>query len=286
VRDLDAAAERFAALLGRPAALRSRHPRGTANALFLFPGGPYLELLAAWDAPERGASAAALERRLAGRGEGLHGLALGGDDLDADVAALRGRGVELADPVENHGTSADGTVRRWRATRLPSMLDEDAFVIQHLDAAWRTERCLPPLPGRERTAARSIHHVAFDLPDAEAASRTWEERYALPRVDGIQAERMGAVVLIHRAGDATVEFVGATRADGPVSRRMAARGHGLSSLAFEVDDLDGAVAAARAAGVAIGDPEPGVLPGSRVARIAPEEACGVSAQLLRFISPR
>src|SRR5207249_2558688 len=131
VRDLEAAAERFAAVLGRPAALRSRHPRGTANALFLFPAGPYLELLARWPAPERGTSAAALERRLAGRGEGLHGLALGTRDIDAEVSALRGRGLDITEPVENQGVSVDGRSRRWRATRLPSVRDEDAFLVQH-----------------------------------------------------------------------------------------------------------------------------------------------------------
>jgi catechol 2,3-dioxygenase-like lactoylglutathione lyase family enzyme len=282
VRDLDAATARYAVILGRPAALRSEHPRGTGNALFLFPHGPYLELLALWDAPEQGSSAAALRRRLAERGEGLHGLALSADDLDAEVARLRGRGLEIMDPVGNSARNTDGRLREWRAVRLPAVSDEDSFLIQHRGWDWRSQLLTQPPPDRAASAVTSIHHVAFDVPDAEAASAAWQQRFGFARTAVIEAERMGGRVLVHAAGAATVEFVGATRPDGPVAARIGRRGYGLSSLGLEVSDLDAAVHAARAGGMAIGDPEPGVLPQSRVARLDPASACGVAAQYLQF----
>lgn len=282
VSDLDAATKRYEAILGRPPALHSEHPRGTRNALFLFDRGPYLELLALWDAPEQGSSATALQRRLAERGEGLHGFALATDNLDAEVARLRRLGLEVEEPAANSGRNADGRLREWRATRLPPPDGEHAFLIQHLGWDWRSELLTRSDPERAASAVIGIHHVALDVADAEATSASWQERLSLKRTGVIDSERMGGRVFIHAAGDATIEFVGTTRADGPVAARIARRGYGLSSFAMEVQDLDAAVQAARAAGIEIGDPEPGVLPRSHVARLNPASACGVAAQYLQF----
>lgn len=278
VEDLEAGIRRYEAILGCPVALRSDHPRGTRNALFLFERGPYLELLATWDAPEQGTSAAALRRRLAERGEGLHGLGLSLDNLDACVTHLRGLGLDLLDPVNNSAKSAGGRVREWRATRMPPPDDQDVFLVQHLGSDWRAE--LRPTPGRGTVA--SMHHVAFDVPDAGRSARRWQERLGLDVERTVTSERMAARVIILSAGEASLEFVEPLRADGPVAQRMAQRGSGLSSLAFEVRDLNAAVDSARDAGVRAGDPEPGVLPNSRVARLDAADACGVAAQFVQF----
>lgn len=286
VADLDAATVRFEALLGVPASIRSDHPRGTRNALFLFPAGPYLELLSLWDAPERGTSAQGLASRLAERGDGVEAIALATDDIDAEVESMRARGLDLPDAVPNSGVSAGGLVRTWRGARLPGPDGDDAFLIQHMNDGWRTELVGAAVAGRETTAVTGIHHVAFDVPDADVSSAGWAERYDLARTRQIVSERMGAKVNIHQAGAATIEFVSATTADGPVARRIARRGPGLSSLAFEVEDIAAATQAVRAMGITVGDPEPGVLPGGIVARIDPATLHGVSAQLLMFEPPR
>ncbi|MGI8552602.1 MAG: VOC family protein [Dehalococcoidia bacterium] len=282
VAELDTAIERYEALLGRPAAARSKHPRGTRNALFLFEQGPYLELLAPWDAPETGSSAGALRERLEKRDEGLDGIALTSDDLDETITELRERGLDLADAVANSGVNADGRVREWRATRLPAIEGGHAYLVQH--SGWDLRRELLTQPPRDRAAGavNGIHHVAYDVADAATSSATCEHHLGLPRLRTIQSARMAARVFVHGAGDAAIEFVDSVRADGPVAARIARAGHGLSSLAFEVRELEAAVQQARTAGVAVGDPEPGVLSNSRVARIDPASACGVSAQYLQF----
>ena len=89
VRDLDAAAEQTAALLGRPASWRGVHPGyGTANALFRV-ANTYLELLTP---AGEGAIGVELEKRLAERDEGLVGMAFGTDDADQAAATLRAAG--------------------------------------------------------------------------------------------------------------------------------------------------------------------------------------------------
>ena len=278
VQDLEAAAATFKQLLGRPPALVSRHSRGTANALFLFPNGPYLELLARWDAPERGTSAAALEQRLAERGEGLHGLAFASDNLDADVAWWRGQGFTVMDPVANQGVSSDGLVRRWRAVRFPDPDGNLAYLVQHEDESWKRERLPAALRGSGDGVVQCIHHVAMDVDDPVAVSEVWSTRHRLALVQQLVSERMGAIVNVHEAGGGSLEVVGATRGEGPVTRRIREYGTGLSSLAFTVGDITAAIGNARAAGATVGDVEESVLPNAAIARIARESACGVAAQ--------
>ncbi len=282
VADLDEAVAVYAAITGRPPALRSRSPRGTQNALFLFPSGPYLELLAPWqEAPERGTSAEALARRLAERGPGLSGIALAPADIDAAVERLRTAGEEAMTPVANGARNDDGRERTWRAARLPSIAGDSSYLVQHTGWDWRAELLPPVLPERQGSAVRAIHYVAFDVTEANASDR-WGGWTGVLCGERLVSEAVGAEVLIHQLGAATVEFVSATRPDGPVAERIARRGAGLFGLAFEVTDLDAAVAAVRAVGVIVSEPAPGVLANSRVARIDPGSACGVAAQLLEF----
>jgi catechol 2,3-dioxygenase-like lactoylglutathione lyase family enzyme len=280
VEDLEAATRTFSALLGLPPAVRSAHPRGTRNALFLFERGPYLELLAAWDAPVQGSSAAALRRFLAERGEGLFGLALAPDDLDAAVRRLRALGFDISDPVANAAANEDGRVREWRGAWMPATAGDSSFLVEHRGWDWRAELRPGSLPGRVSSGAVAIHHIAFVVPDAGAASAAWDERFGLPQTEAVISERLGARVNIHAAGGAAVRFVATIRSQGPVAERIGRHGHGLWSLGVAVRDLDAAVAAVRAAGIDARGPEAGLLPGSRAARIDPAAAHGVAVCLL------
>ena len=95
VRDLAAAAEGYAALLGRPPSWRGVHPSGgTANALFRLEN-TYLELLAPEGDGELGRRVGDV---LAERGEGLVALAFGTDDAEACARRLRAAGLEVGDP--------------------------------------------------------------------------------------------------------------------------------------------------------------------------------------------
>ena len=285
VADLDAATATYETILGLPVAVRSDHPTyGTRNALFLFERGPYLELLGLQSPERAGTFTTPLRDFLRERGEGLYGLALAPDDIDSAVANLRGLGFDVADAARGTGVSADGRVREWRNTRLPPTAWHNSFslLIEHQGWDWRTDLRPSPLPGRADSAVVGIHHVVFDVADADAASAQWQERFGLRRGGTITAEAIGARVNIHPAGEATIEALSATRPDGAVAQRIARRGEGLSGLAFQVRDVDAAARAVRAAGLTITDPAPGVLPNSRVARIDPASAHGVTAQLIQF----
>jgi catechol 2,3-dioxygenase-like lactoylglutathione lyase family enzyme len=284
VADLDAATRTYEIILGLPASVRSDHPTyGTRNALFLFERGPYLELLS--PRPDtQGSFSTPLRGFLAERGEGLYGLALAPDDIDAAVARLRTLGIAVADAARGTGVSADGRVREWRNTRLPAAAWHNSFslLIEHSGWDWRQELRVPPVPERAASAVTGIHHAVFSVADADDASADWTERFGLHIGDRIESEQLGARVLIHPAGAATIEAVSAARPDSPLAERIARQGEGLSGLAFQVSGLDAAVEALRAAGLTLTDAAPGVLPNSRVARIDPASAHGVAAQLIEF----
>lgn len=284
VADLDAATARFETILGLPAAVRSDHPTyGTRNALFLFKHGPYLELLGL--RPDAaGGFVTPLRDFLARRGDGLYGIALAPADIDAAVARLRNRGYDVAEARRGTGVDAGGRERAWRNTRLPAEALNNSFslLIEHEGWDWRTDLRREVSPARAGSAATGIHHVVFDTPDARQNSLEWQRRFGLEPSETIESERMGATVIVHRAGEASIEAASTSRPDGPVAERFARNGEGLSSIAFTVADLPGAVASLRAAGLTVSDPAPGVLPESQVTRIDPASAHGVAAQLIQF----
>jgi hypothetical protein len=68
--------------------------------------------------------------------------------------------------------------------------------------------------------------------------------------------------------------------EGRFYQQFQERGEGMFSLSVEVEDLDAAVSYLRSRGAATSDPEPGIWPGSRVARVKKEHTHGVSLQLI------
>jgi hypothetical protein len=113
------------------------HPgKGTHNAI-AFNNEDYLELLAIRDPAEElaangGKGSWGLD--LAGfiaAGGGIRYIIVQSDDLAADVAAMRGRGVDVGDAVEGRRAQG-GTEFRWKAAYLGPKNPLPLFFIQHL----------------------------------------------------------------------------------------------------------------------------------------------------------
>ena len=102
VRDLEAARARYERLLGARVEARERVEEQGVEALALVLGeGGRIELLAplAEDTP--------VGRFLARRGEGMHHLAFGVDDLPGELARLREAGAVLIDDAPRSGIYGD-----------------------------------------------------------------------------------------------------------------------------------------------------------------------------------
>lgn len=153
--DPDRAAAELERVLGLRAGGGGRHEaHGTFNRL-IWLGDTYLELMGVFD------RALAVEswwgrhvsRLLDGAAGAYAGLALASDDLQANVALLRGQGSPIGDPTPGERRRADGGVVRWSIARPPDV-DPDlglTFLIEHdpASAEWR--------PADREARAREVH---------------------------------------------------------------------------------------------------------------------------------
>jgi hypothetical protein len=122
--------------------------RATHNAI-AFHDEDYLELLSLrLDRPDTLAPADAQIADYLARGSGFRFVVLQSDDLAADVAEMRGRGVDVSGPTEGSRLTPEGQTLRWRAA-LPGPRNPLPLIfLQHLT----------PLEERRAPAARLGPH--------------------------------------------------------------------------------------------------------------------------------
>lgn len=115
-------------------------------------------------------------------------------------------------------------------------------------------------------AAVALYTHAFDVQD-------WQ-RVTLP-------ERHMAVAVAH-VGAALVELIAPTSADAAFAQFLDARGPGMHHVAYRVDDIDAALAQAKARGIILIDEHarPG-LHGTLVAFLHPKSTMGVLIELVQ-----
>ena len=248
--------------------------RATHNAI-AFHDEDYLELLSL--RPDRPAalapgSADAQVAEFLASGGGFRFVVVQSDDLAADVAAMRRRGVEVSDPLEGGRLTPAGQQLRWRAAQLGPRNPLPLLFLQHLT----------PLQERRAQAARLGSHpngvmrverayVAVRHVAAEA------ETYA--RVLGLPVPKIqrGAVI----KADMAVFDLGPTglgvaqpAEPGPAAEALARRGPGPFQVLHRTRSLDAAVRFMASQGL------PAPIRGTRntgeqALLVRPEHACGV-----------
>jgi catechol 2,3-dioxygenase-like lactoylglutathione lyase family enzyme len=279
--DLAAASEPWRRLGFLPVA-GGRHPGlGTENAVVFVGSDPetmfYIEFITIHDSAE---AAVSVRGRLLAEaidaGGGGFRLVLEAGDPQALEASLTSASIEW-DRVEVR--RADGssighayTVNGERETSL------DPRVLAYgLDRAARFEgRSARGLFGGTFAVSR-LDHVALLAGDLEAETAKWRDAFGIPPTGEVRGP--GIIVRQFQVGDGVVELLAAS----DPSSRLAAAPPGLRSMvAFEVDDLDVAVATARERGFELPDGATGILPGTRTATISPDQLSGVALQLLEY----
>ncbi|MBP7778750.1 MAG: methylmalonyl-CoA epimerase [Acidobacteria bacterium] len=125
-----------------------------------------------------------------------------------------------------------------------------------------------------------LDHVGIAVSDAEAATAFYEDRFGLQvaHVEQVASQQVRAHFL--PAGECLLELLEATTPASPIARFLAKRGPGLHHVALAVDDIRGALAELKAAGVRLIDetPRPGAE-GALVAFLHPSAADGVLVEL-------
>ena len=128
---------------------------------------------------------------------------------------------------------------------------------------------------------KRIDHVVIATADLEDAAAKWERNLGL-RVEESVSRPLGSGFEVARlpVGDAFIELVRPLQDTGRFAEQFRERGEGIFSISVEVDDLNGAVAYLRDKGARVSEPETGIWPGSRVARVSQSSTHGVSIQLI------
>ncbi|HET8522414.1 MAG TPA: VOC family protein [Thermomicrobiales bacterium] len=152
VRDLARASADFARA-GFTVTPGGEHASGdTHNALITFGDGSYFELIA-FKEPDRPQEHRWWPRLQ--KGEGYVDFALASDDLEAEAAQLRQRGLEVEGPIDGGRTRPDGERLEWRTIQLSDAAGLPLpFVIQDV-----TDRALRVPGGTATEHPLGVTHV-------------------------------------------------------------------------------------------------------------------------------
>jgi catechol 2,3-dioxygenase-like lactoylglutathione lyase family enzyme len=250
--------------------------RSTHNAI-AFHEDDYLELLSLRDgdcdhraAVAPGSSDARLAEFLS-RGGGFRYVAVQSDDLAADVAAMRRRGVEVSDPSDGARRTPAGQELRWRAAALGPGNPLPIFFIQHLTPLDERRRQVPRA-GEHPNGVLRLDRVYVAVPDLTPAAESYGRVLGMP-VPKIQR---GAVI----KADMAVFDLGPTgltvaqpAEPGPAAEALARRGPGPFQVLYRTRSMDAAASWMASHGVP--PPARGVRnTGEQAMLVRPDDACG------------
>lgn len=126
-----------------------------------------------------------------------------------------------------------------------------------------------------------LDHIAVAVQDMEVAVRDYEAKLGLhcERVEDVAAEK--SKVAFFDLGGAHLELITPLSADAPLARSLEQRGEGLHHICLEVDDIDRAMAAMKAAGTRLVTETPNIgAGGRRIVFIHPKAMHGVLIELV------
>jgi catechol 2,3-dioxygenase-like lactoylglutathione lyase family enzyme len=260
VRDLDAAASAYSAMLGLTPSWRGAHPAlATRNVIFGL-ANCYVELLAVEPGAPPSPLADALAGYLARKPEGLFAIALATDDLDRTAAHLRAAGIAPGTIADGEAVADDGTRRRWRSLILPreSSRGVNVIAIEHasLPAMQRS-----PVAGAADASVRAVDHVVLFSDDMRGALGLWRDTFGIPERWQREIKERGTLNVGLKLAGITIELV------APLGNVAGTRGERLFGAAYVVDDCDAAVARLRGGPVPVSDTRTGLAPRTRVATV-------------------
>lgn len=142
--------------------------------------------------------------------------------------------------------------------------------------------------GRPQPAMRiRVRHLAVIVRSLDAVERLYADRLGLATSGREVVPTEGVRVSFVPVGGCRIELLEPLHGEGALGRFLEARGPGVHHVAFEVGDLDVALARARRAGLRVVEPapRPGAA-GTRVAFVHPSSTHGVLVELVEPGQPR
>jgi hypothetical protein len=249
------------------------HPgRGTENAI-AFTGEEYLELMSLRDRDEYLAAtggAGSLVDYLA-RGGGFRYVAVQSDDLAADVAAMRARGVDVGDVTEGARRTPGGQELRWKSATLGARDALPIFFVQHLTPLADRRRQAAPA-GAHPNGVLRVDRVYIVVENVRATAERYGRVLGLPVPKIVRGNVIKSDMAVFDLGP-TGLTVAQPMEPGPAADALARRGPGPFQVLYRTSSMDAAAKWITEHGVP--PPARGIRnTGEHAMLVGPAHACG------------
>ncbi len=126
-----------------------------------------------------------------------------------------------------------------------------------------------------------IDHVGIAVEAIDPALVLYEDSFGLTLVHREIVEEQGVEAVLLDLGENHIELLAPLGADTPVGRFLARNGPGIHHIAYQVSDIEAALAQLQAAGIELIDKQPRIgIRGSRVAFAHPKYTGGVLTEIV------
>jgi catechol 2,3-dioxygenase-like lactoylglutathione lyase family enzyme len=252
--------------------------QGTHNAI-AFHEEDYLELLSVRDRDEylAGHPGGGLLEFLA-QGGGFRYVAVQSDDLAADVAQMRQRGVDVSEPRDGGRQTPTGQVLRWKAATLGPRHPLPLFFIEHLTPL--SERRQAAQAGPPPNGVLRVDRVYIAVADVAAAAETYSHVLGMPVPKVQRGTVIKADMAVFNLGP-TGLTVAQPAEPGPAADALARRGPGPFQALYRTSSMDAAAHWMAAHGVP--PPARGIRnTGEQAMLVRPDDARGA---YIGFVGP-
>lgn len=284
VPDLDAGITQFKKL-GFNMAAGGAHPgKGTHNAI-AFNQDDYVELLAIRDQAEHRAASLKPGSKNSTLGEfiaaggGIRYVVLQCDDLVAEIAAMRKRGVDVSDPIDGGRRTPSGQELRWKVATLGAQNALPLVFIQHLTPLDERRKQVPAA-GAQPNGVYKLERAYIVTPDAQAAAAVYAKVLGMPQPKLHKGTVIMSDMAVFELGP-TGLGIATPYAEGPASDALKRRGPGPFQALYRTTGMGAAARWMQEQGL------PPLVRGVRAngehAMLAtPAEACGA---YIGFVGP-
>lgn len=126
-----------------------------------------------------------------------------------------------------------------------------------------------------------IDHLGIAVNRIEQAKNFWGDILGL-ECEGLETvAEQKVITAFFPVGESEVELLESTSPDGPIANHIEKRGEGIQHIAFQVDDIEAALAELKAKGIRLIDERPRKGAGNmKIAFLHPKSTGGVLVELI------
>lgn len=125
-----------------------------------------------------------------------------------------------------------------------------------------------------------IDHLGIAVSSIEKGKNFWTDILGLSCEGSETVEEQKVTTAFFPVGESEVELLESTDSEGPIAKYIAKRGEGIQHIAFQVDDIEAALAELKQKGVRLIDQTPRIgAGGAKIAFLHPKATNGILVEL-------